>query len=80
MGSNRASRMLYKLDRVPRSKHCLQAHFIHGGDAIVCGTTTGNVCVWNAVSGELFQLLAHDGTYLKLRLLLFVADNPVGLL
>ena len=51
----------YKLDSPPRSRHALQVAFVQEGRAIVAGTTTGKVCVWQAASGEYFQQLEHDG-------------------
>ncbi|KAH9920994.1 WD40-repeat-containing domain protein [Amylocystis lapponica] len=53
---------LYKLDVLPRSKHAVQVAFLHQGRAVVCGTTTGRVCIWETVTGEFFQILSHDGT------------------
>ncbi|KAH9840939.1 WD40-repeat-containing domain protein [Rhodofomes roseus] len=51
----------YKFDVEPIPDVLLQVSFIHGGQAIVCGTTTGNVCIWQTTTGELYQTLAHQG-------------------
>ncbi|OBZ70902.1 putative WD repeat-containing protein K04G11.4 [Grifola frondosa] len=56
----RTPRRHYKLDVPSRSKHRLQVAYIHEGQALVCGTTTGNVCIWEVATGEYFQLLAHN--------------------
>ncbi|OBZ69980.1 putative WD repeat-containing protein K04G11.4 [Grifola frondosa] len=50
----------YKFDCPPRSKHCLQVAYLHQGRAVVCGTTTGNVYVWEAATGDYFQVLNHN--------------------
>ncbi|KAI0690612.1 WD40-repeat-containing domain protein [Cerioporus squamosus] len=53
--------MHYNFDEPPRSKHCLQVSFLQRSNGIVCGTTTGNICIWYRSTGELFQKLHHDG-------------------
>ncbi|OSC96182.1 WD40 repeat-like protein [Trametes coccinea BRFM310] len=55
------AKMTYKFDTAPQSKHRLPVTYVHRGHGIVCGTTTGKVCVWEAASGELMQHLPHDG-------------------
>ncbi|KAI0351857.1 WD40 repeat-like protein [Trametes cingulata] len=52
-------RMSYKLNKPPRSKHTLQVEFIHRGNAVVCGTTSGTVRVWETSTGEPCQDLDH---------------------
>lgn len=56
----------YRFDSPPRSRHALQVAFIQDGRAIVAGTTTGKVCVWQAASGEYFQQLDHGGEHFLL--------------
>lgn len=60
-------RRRYKFDAAPKSKHALQMAFLHQGRAVVCGTTTGNACIWETTLGEFFQLLPHDRTLGTLR-------------
>ncbi|OBZ77850.1 COMPASS-like H3K4 histone methylase component WDR5B [Grifola frondosa] len=50
----------YKLDVLPRRNKALQVAYLHDGRAIVCGTTTGNICIWDSASKEYFQLLGHN--------------------
>ncbi|PCH36199.1 hypothetical protein WOLCODRAFT_168120, partial [Wolfiporia cocos MD-104 SS10] len=50
----------FKFDVPPRTKHALRLAFLHQGQALVCGTTTGNVCIWETTTGEFYQQLAHD--------------------
>ena len=38
----------------------LSVSFLHGGKAIVSGTNTGNVAIWNASSKDLYQVLPHS--------------------
>ncbi|OBZ69981.1 hypothetical protein A0H81_10067, partial [Grifola frondosa] len=40
----------YKFEAAPRKKYRLQVAYLHQGQAVVCGTTTGNVC--NLGNGE----------------------------
>ncbi|RPD61509.1 WD40 repeat-like protein [Lentinus tigrinus ALCF2SS1-6] len=54
-------RKIYKFKERPRSPHHLQVQFIHGGKALLCGTTTGAVLVWETGSGEPLQELSHGG-------------------
>ena len=53
-------RRSFKSPRIPRSKHALQVTYIIDGRGIVCGTTTGDVCVWDTANGEVYQVLNHD--------------------
>ncbi|OBZ66279.1 hypothetical protein A0H81_13832 [Grifola frondosa] len=57
---NQEPKRSYEFDAVPRTKRKLQVAYLHKGNAVVCGTTTGNVCIWETASGEYFQLLAHN--------------------
>ncbi|KAI0740265.1 WD40-repeat-containing domain protein [Earliella scabrosa] len=50
----------YTFDKVPNSRHRLQVNFVQRGGGIVCGTTTGSVCIWYKGSTEIFQKLHHD--------------------
>ncbi|KAH9920711.1 uncharacterized protein B0H18DRAFT_1121803 [Fomitopsis serialis] len=54
------SRCKYEFDEQQTSRLSLQMSFLHGGKAIVCGTTTGKVCIWDVETGELYQKLPHD--------------------
>jgi WD40 repeat protein len=36
--------------------------FIHHGKAVVSGTNSGNICIWDIASGDYFQILGHNGT------------------
>ncbi|RDX51813.1 WD40 repeat-like protein [Lentinus brumalis] len=62
-GVKQEARIKYLLDKPPQSKHQLQVQFIHAGQALVCGTTTGTVRLWETGSGEILQELAHGGKY-----------------
>ena len=42
-------------------KYLLPVLFIHGGNAIVGGTTTGTVNVWDVSQSLLIQELSHEG-------------------
>ncbi|KAH9855123.1 WD40-repeat-containing domain protein [Lenzites betulinus] len=61
--SKAKSKRLYKFDKSPSSRHRLQVEFVHRGHAIVSGTTSGKVAVWEMSTGELFQTLEHGGKY-----------------
>ena len=52
---------LYRFDTPPKPKIALQVAFAHYGSALVAGTSTGNVCIWETKTGEYFQQLDHDG-------------------
>ena len=60
----RKPRMLYKLDNLDHADNtiALQVCFIHNDRAVVCGTSTGDVSIWQVATGELFQSLPHRGT------------------
>ncbi|KAH9924803.1 WD40-repeat-containing domain protein [Fomitopsis serialis] len=59
-GHDQKPRRLYKFaDTQPLPRIAVQVSFIHGDQAIVCGTSSGNVCIWQTKSGELFQSLGH---------------------
>ena len=53
----------FHFDVSPNAKIALQVAFVHAGDAVVCGTTTGEICIWQTRTGELFQQLSHDGEH-----------------
>ncbi|KAH9842021.1 WD40-repeat-containing domain protein [Rhodofomes roseus] len=62
MGANGSPRpRLCKFEAEPRYLLALQVAFIHNGDAVVCGSSTGNVCIWQTSTGELYQTLTHPG-------------------
>lgn len=52
---------LYPFDSNPDQRIALQVSFAHGGKALVCGSSTGNVCIWDVASGDFFQQLDHNG-------------------
>ncbi|KAI6154430.1 hypothetical protein EDD17DRAFT_1848522 [Pisolithus thermaeus] len=39
--------------------------FLHGGRAVASGTITGNVCIWNMDSKDLYQVLLHGGDVMQ---------------
>lgn len=39
----------------------LGVSFLHGGRAVVCGSQTGSVKIWETLSGEHLQTLEHKG-------------------
>ncbi|OBZ77002.1 Pre-mRNA-processing factor 17 [Grifola frondosa] len=53
-------RRLYKLDTPRRSNHIVQIAFIHQDRAVISGSTTGNVCLWDTATAEFYQLLPHN--------------------
>ncbi|OBZ66175.1 hypothetical protein A0H81_13821 [Grifola frondosa] len=55
----------YKFDVLPQTKHILQVAYLHEGQAVVCGTTTGDICIWEAATGEYFQLLGHNNDIIQ---------------
>ncbi|KAI0701429.1 WD40-repeat-containing domain protein [Cerioporus squamosus] len=59
-GIRRKPKRILKYPRVPRTKHAVQVTYIIDGRGIVCGTTTGDVCVWDTANGEVYQVLNHD--------------------
>lgn len=59
-GIKRKPRRVFKHPRMPRTKHALQTTFIIDGRGLVCGTTTGDVCVWDTANGDIYQVLNHD--------------------
>ncbi len=59
-GMRRKPKRTLKYPRLPRTKHALQATYIIDGRGIVCGTTTGDVCVWDTANSEVYQVLNHD--------------------
>ncbi|KAI0362854.1 WD40 repeat-like protein, partial [Pilatotrama ljubarskyi] len=50
----------YKLNKEPQSRHRLQTAYAMNGHRLVCGTTTGDVCVWLVENGHFFQQLSHN--------------------
>jgi hypothetical protein len=44
-----------------QNPHLLPVCFLHRGQAIASGTSTGNLCVWQACSDNLYQVLPHSG-------------------
>ena len=59
-GDKRRPKKHFALPKKPRTKHAVHVAYINGGRGIVCGTTTGDVCVWNTASGEVYQALVLD--------------------
>ena len=59
-GQKRKPKKHLSLPKKPRTKHAVHVAYINEGRGIVCGTTTGDVCVWNMTSGEVYQALALD--------------------
>ncbi|KAH9911735.1 WD40-repeat-containing domain protein [Epithele typhae] len=53
-------RKTYPLDERPHSKHRLPVQFINYGAQLFCGTTNGNVRIWDVASANVFQDLHHD--------------------
>lgn len=39
----------------------VRVSFLHGGDAVVSGTQTGVISVWESDTGEQFQVLGYEG-------------------
>lgn len=62
-GGLRKPRMLYELDKsaCAQGAIALQVSFIHNDRALICGSSTGNVYIWQVATAELFQSLPHDG-------------------
>ncbi|KAI9069155.1 WD40 repeat-like protein, partial [Trametes sanguinea] len=51
----------YKLCAPPQSLHKVQVVYALNGQRLVCGTTTGDVCVWLVDSTQFYQQLNHKG-------------------
>jgi len=43
----------------------VQVTFLHDGRAAACGSTDGNVVVWDIANEEQIQLLPHDGGWVR---------------
>ena len=56
----------------------LQVSFIHNDRALVCGSSTGSVSIWQVSTGEQFQSLPHEGTQVTLHVIRTYADTCVG--
>ncbi|KAH9914567.1 WD40-repeat-containing domain protein [Fomitopsis serialis] len=59
-GHEQRPRRLLRFTDQPLPRIALQTAFIHEGRAVVCGTSTGDVCIWQTGTGELFQSLSHQ--------------------
>ena len=59
-GSRRKPKQSFKLPKPPRTKHAVHVVYINDGSGIACGSTTGDVCVWDVNNSELYQTLFHD--------------------
>ncbi|KAH7906047.1 WD40-repeat-containing domain protein [Hygrophoropsis aurantiaca] len=59
----------------------LTVSFLHQGQAIVCGSNSGNVHIWKTHSGEVFQILTHNSQFCFLGRALRppTANGPVSL-
>ncbi|KAI0738561.1 hypothetical protein C8Q80DRAFT_1113408 [Daedaleopsis nitida] len=47
------------------SPHHLQVQFIHEGEALICGTTNGQVMLWETATADALQELTHGGTFVQ---------------
>lgn len=63
----------YRFDVPPQPRIALQIAFVHYGSALVSGTSTGNVCIWETATGDYFQQLDHDGGSVSL----CISGNPL---
>lgn len=52
---------LYPFNDSPNQQIALQVSFAHEGHVLVCGSSTGSVCIWEVESGDFFQQLDHNG-------------------
>ena len=43
------------------ARYPLLVSFLHDGKAVVSGSATGDVCIWQTSSNDLYQVLWHDG-------------------
>ncbi|KAI0735724.1 WD40-repeat-containing domain protein, partial [Earliella scabrosa] len=50
---------LLRLTNPRKTTHSVQLGFTNGSSSLVCGTTTGDVHVWNVTTSDLFQVLGH---------------------
>lgn len=57
-------RKMYKFNKPRQSKHALQVRFAHHGRALVCGTSTGGILLWEVRTGDALQELNHAGRML----------------
>jgi hypothetical protein len=51
---------IFKYDSLSCSES-IQVQFMHQGAAVICGSNTGEVSIWQIESGEKFQILDHGG-------------------
>jgi WD40 repeat protein len=49
---------------VPEKNYPMNTHFLHNDRAVVCGSPTGKVGIWDTLTGGYLQTLYHDGTWL----------------
>ncbi|RDX40495.1 WD40 repeat-like protein [Lentinus brumalis] len=54
--------------------------FAHGGNAVIGGSPTGRVHLWDATALRMHQVLQHAGTYLPPLLCAFLADTTKNLI
>ncbi|KAI9068142.1 WD40 repeat-like protein [Trametes sanguinea] len=69
----------YKLSKPPQSLHKVQVAYAMNGQRLVCGTTTGDVCVWLVENAQFYQLLNHSVRQTMSRdNLLYIATGSAG--
>ncbi len=59
-GGRRKPKRSFKLPKPARTNYAVQVMYVNDGRGVVCGTTTGEVCIWDTMSGEIYQTLAHE--------------------
>jgi WD40 repeat protein len=58
---NTSKQRTLKFPQASSSQYACSVAFLHGGNAVVSGTNSGDICIWNIKSGEFFQILSHKG-------------------
>ncbi|KAI5987724.1 hypothetical protein EDD15DRAFT_2372106 [Pisolithus albus] len=53
-------RWFYECDCEAEARYPLLVSFLHDGKAIMSGSPTGSVCIWQTKSKELYQVLPHS--------------------
>jgi COMPASS component SWD3 len=62
VGRRKLCRVLHHGHETQTSYHPLSVSTTLNGDTIVGGSNSGKVCVWQAHTGELLQVLEHGGS------------------
>ncbi|KAG1741941.1 hypothetical protein EDB19DRAFT_1827875 [Suillus lakei] len=65
IGCSRPSRKFNLPGRINEEGRVLQVLFLSAGAKAICSGSTGEVCIWDMTSGEVFQTLLHGGDVIQ---------------